>query len=105
MKVLLSTSLLILLQAVAVSELPIDLLDKISTTGLSLLVAWFLYRELKKERETSRLDISKKEEAWHLERKELLKDLMNRLDEQRFQVNDLVKLLTKKNNSNNNQIE
>ena len=95
MKIYLSSLTVIFLQAVAVNDLPIGLIDKISTTGLSLLVAWFLYRELKKERETSRLDMKQKEEVWQLERKELLKDLMGRLDEQRFQVNDLVKLLTK----------
>ncbi|MEB3214470.1 MAG: hypothetical protein VKL39_24190 [Leptolyngbyaceae bacterium] len=77
-------------------------LDKIGTVGLALLIAWLMYKEmgkrdliwqeqLKTEREESKQDRVRMQEREQL----FLKELLARLDEQRLQVNDLIKLFHK----------
>lgn len=97
--------------AVIANGTPTDMmpyLDKIGTVGLALLVAYMMYKELDK-RETTHKQAMKEEreeqmkerQAWAEKEKYYLNQLLDRLDEHRLQVNDLIRTLTKKQNEKN----
>jgi hypothetical protein len=112
MKTVLATSLIwvfgwdsLMLGIAQATPMPTDFmpyLDKVGTVGLALLVAYMMYKEMgRRERyyegvlDKNRQQGKEERDKFHLKEEYLLKQLLDRLDEGRMQVNDLIKAIAK----------